>query len=56
MTWIEQDEEGKTIYVVLTRTDVELTPHDRENLKPPAAIPEAPDPESGDTWRDHGGS
>jgi hypothetical protein len=34
MTWIDQDEEGKTIHVVLTRTDGDLTPHDRKLLNP----------------------
>jgi anti-sigma regulatory factor (Ser/Thr protein kinase) len=34
MTWIDQDGEGKTIHVVLSRTDFDLTPHDRKLLNP----------------------
>jgi hypothetical protein len=34
MTWVEQTERSKTIHVVVTRTDVELTPEDRLALNP----------------------
>jgi hypothetical protein len=34
MTWIDQGEESKTVHVVLTRTGVGLTPHDRKTLNP----------------------
>jgi hypothetical protein len=32
MTWVDQDEQDKTIHVVLTRTGVTLTPQERQAL------------------------
>jgi hypothetical protein len=34
MTWIELGENDKTVHVIVTRTDVELTPEDRQTLDP----------------------
>ncbi|GLY90869.1 ATP-binding protein [Actinoallomurus iriomotensis] len=34
MTWVERADEHKTVHVVVTRTGVELTPEERESLKP----------------------
>ena len=34
LTWVDQDENGKTVHAVVTRTDVELTPGDRQALNP----------------------
>jgi hypothetical protein len=34
MTWVEQAEHGKTIHVVIARSDVELTSEDRQTLMP----------------------